>query len=128
MIEKYLSKHWEIGKYDCWGLVRDVYRTELNIELPPIIVAASGDQYSPKHLIQEFANSECYRLFKPVFPPVDFCVCLMGLLVADSPPIHIGVYYQGKLLHNEQHGTVVFETIHSIKTRWSLKGYYQCLN
>lgn len=128
MIEKYLDKFWVAGEYDCWGLVRDVYKTELGIQLPPIIVSLDGNKYSPKDVLKEFKNSDCYRLFKPIFPPVDFCVCLMGIVVADSPPVHIGVYYQGRILHNEQHGTVVFETIHSAKSRWSLKGYYQCLS
>lgn len=38
-VRKYLGTPWELGavgpaKFDCWGLLRDVYRLQLGIDLP----------------------------------------------------------------------------------------------
>ena len=40
--EKYIGKPWVNGEYDCWGLVRDVYKNELGVELSPIVTDATN--------------------------------------------------------------------------------------
>ena len=59
---KYIGKPWICGKYDCWGLVQDVYHTELGIELSPIVTNASD----LRQVFCEFAKETNYNDFRPI--------------------------------------------------------------
>lgn len=48
---KYIGKPWINGEYDCWGLVREIYKNELQIALSPIVTDATS-------LRDVFASSE----------------------------------------------------------------------
>lgn len=54
---KYIGKPWINGEYDCWGLVRDIYKNELQIELSPIVTDAT----SLRDVLSEFRKSSNYN-------------------------------------------------------------------
>ena len=56
---KYIGKPWICGKYDCWGLVQDVYLNELGIRLSPIITNAAD----LRQVFAEFAQEANYSDF-----------------------------------------------------------------
>ena len=82
---KYIGKSWINGDYDCWGLVRDVYKNELRIELSPIV----ADATSLRDVLSEFRKSSNYNHLKETS---DFKDKNIVILTQNKYPCDVGVY------------------------------------
>lgn len=81
---------------DCWGLVRIIYFDRLHVQLPEFVDFSQADMTTPADgLIAD-------HLFQEIEEPEDFCVvCYYRKKIL----FHVGVYYDGYLLHTTQmHG------------------------
>ena len=123
-INKWLVSKYQRGgrKYpylDCWGLVCDVYKT-LGVELPEFTDLC-------QHTMEKGAE-ECFRknVFKQVEHPSD--LCLVVFFYSDRL-FHVGIYYDGKLLHTNEEKNCVLEDIKHMM-RFASKSitvrYYLC--
>lgn len=100
-IRHYLSKEWSVD-YNCWSLVQDVYQTEYGVEFPDVPI----DAEDIRGVMREFAGSSLRDQFEKIDAPVDGCLVEMG---EAGRARHVGVFYQGRILHNYYQSGVVFE-------------------
>lgn len=107
----YLGKPWKPGAcgpdaYDCWGLLRAVYRARAGIELPEAGVAQVT--HSLRDVIKRFADDQLYGGWRKIDAPGRD---LDGALMAQAKnPIHVGLWLTadgGKMLHAISGGGVV---------------------
>lgn len=123
-IDKWLVSKYRRGgrKYpylDCWGLVRDIY-SSLGAELPEFTDLC-------QHTMGKGAE-ECFRknVFKQVEYPSNFC--LVAFFYSDRL-FHVGIYYDGKILHTSEEKNCVLEDIKHMM-RFASKSitvrYYLC--
>ena len=108
---KYIGKSWINGNYDCWGLVRDVYKNELRIELSPIV----ADATNLRDVLSEFRKSSNYNHLKETS---DFKDKNIVILTQNKYPCHVGVYCEadgGGILHNMQGVGVVFQKLPELR-------------
>lgn len=122
-IDKWLLSRYQRGgrKYpylDCWGLVCDVYNA-LGVELPEFT-----------DLSQRTMNKgaeECFHknVFKQVGTPSDYC--LIAFFCNDRL-FHVGIYYDGKMLHTSEDKNCVLEDLRHITrfTKSITLRYYEC--
>lgn len=114
---QYLGRPWRPGAegpdaFDCWGLIRTIYRDRLGIEIPRAGVAQGIDEL--KKVLQEFNASPLYGLFDEVAAPRDLDGALM---VQAKHPIHVGIYLEadgGKIIHCSQRAGVVAQDLSSL--------------
>jgi hypothetical protein len=93
-VNDYLAKQYDLPP--CWELVSDVYVNELG---------CSVESYKPDNTSFK-AIASAFRIalhnnkhgFSQIAFPKDYCVVLMAKLV-DQTHHHVGVYYDGKVLH-----------------------------
>ena len=114
--EKYIGKPWINGKYDCWGLVREVYKNELGVELSPIVTDATNI----KEVLCEFKKSTNYNKLQKTFNLLDKVIVV---LTQNKYPCHVGIYADvdgGGILHNLQGIGVVFQKIPDLE----MNGWY----
>jgi cell wall-associated NlpC family hydrolase len=99
------------GVYDCWSLVRDVYRRELGIELPVVTVTA----YDLRTILAEFASTPIKSLFERISHPEHLCVVEMA---NRRTGMHVGVYLDtpdgARVLHNIAGSGVVCEPLDTV--------------
>lgn len=108
---KYIGKPWINGEYDCWGLVREIYKNELQIELSPIVTDAT----SLRDVFCEFRKSSNYNHLQETS---DFKDKNIVILTQNKYPCHVGVYCDvdgGGVLHNMQGVGVVFQKLPELK-------------
>ena len=108
---KYIGKSWINGNYDCWGLVRDVYKNELRIELSPIV----ADATNLRDVLSEFRKSSNYNHLKETS---DFKDKNIVILTQNKYPCHVGVYCEADgcgILHNMQGVGVVFQKLPELR-------------
>ncbi len=108
---KYIGKSWLNGEYDCWGMVRDIYKNELNIELSPIVANANN----LREVFCEFKKSSNYNHLKETDKLRDKNIVV---LTQNKYPCHVGVYCDidgGGILHNMQNVGVVFQKLPELK-------------
>lgn len=122
-IDKWLLSRYQRGgrKYpylDCWGLVCNVYNA-LGVELPEFT-----------DLSQRTMNKgaeECFHknVFKQVGTPSDYC--LIAFFCNDRL-FHVGIYYDGKMLHTSEDKNCVLEDLRHITrfTKSITLRYYEC--
>lgn len=114
-ITHYLNRHWT-PDYDCWALVREFYLREFNIKLP----AEQVDSDDIRACADSVKHSPTRDLFTPIDKPFDGCVVEMG----QRFPFHVGIWVQGRVLHNFYIGGVVCEA----KPRLDILAYYAYCN
>lgn len=85
MIDKYLQRTFKLRGYNCWSLVREFWKDHTGEDLGPVI----GFSDSKKLTYQ--------KLDKPQSP------CIALFLSPGKIP-HVGVYWNGKVLHIKQAG------------------------
>ncbi len=112
---RYLGKPWIKGTYDCWGLVRDVYKQELGLDVPVVPIDATRMMA----VKSQFMTSTIYSLFKRSDQPVNFDVATI-LNEGSKIVMHCGVWYEGRILHNRLASGVLFEPA----DRLNVEGYY----
>ena len=105
----YLGKPWVKGRYDCWELVRDVYRRELDIHIPVIPINAEN-LFAVR---REFTSSKVYGLFQKVSEPANFNIAVINNR-------HCGIWYENRILHNQYGHGVLYEPAE----RKKIEGYY----
>lgn len=109
--EKYIGKPWINGEYDCWGLIREVYKNELGVELSPIVTDAT----SLREVLLEFRKSINYNKLSPDNKLLDKHITV---LTQNKYPCHVGVYADvdgGGVLHNMQGVGVIFQKLPDLK-------------
>ena len=109
--EKYIGKPWINGEYDCWGLVREVYKNELGVELSPIVTDAT----SLREVLCEFKKSVNYNKLSSDDKLLDKHITV---LTQNKYPCHVGIYADidgGGVLHNMQGVGVIFQKLPDLK-------------
>ncbi len=118
----YLGRPWQPVVFDCWGLVREVYRQELAIHLPAIPVDAP-DFAATAHA---FAHRPERRIFQVIEEPQPFCLAGMG---RGKRLCHVGLYLDTpdgpRILHNERYSGVLCQRLEDLSTlNLTILGYY----
>lgn len=105
---------------DCWGLVRAIYARELGIALPEYGDADAGSLISAARKVAGVAGSHPWRA---VDVPQDFDVVLMRHSMHGRHPGHVGIWWQGRILHSVDgtNSALVRADHHSVS--WRILGY-----
>lgn len=124
-IENYIGRPWVATGFNCWELLREVYRQELNIDLP-ICTVDGGDLLA---VGKAFLNSDVKKSFKEIETPVHLCAVAMRHLHSKYES-HCGVYLQlsdgDRILHNMRGAGVLLEPV--ARLHWhqlTISGFYQ---
>lgn len=122
---KYIGRPWVNGKFDCWGLVQEVYKDELGIVLSPIIT----DAKSIKNVYSEFSRNSNYSQLQEVSKLQDMSIVVLS---QGKYPSHVGLWTDvdgGGIIHNLQDVGVIFQKITELKISgwqvlsiWEYKG------
>lgn len=124
IVTTYLGKAWVNGgqgpdAYDCWGLVRAIYKNEKSIEIPYFNV----DALKPLEVRHAFQETNEYANWREVSEKQDLDVVLLSQA---SRPHHVGVWFQGKLLHAVEGAGVVWQAENSLKLHgWNIITTYR---
>lgn len=124
IITKYLGKAWVNGAqgpdaYDCWNLVRAIYKNEKNIDIPFFNV----DALKPLAVRHAFQETNEYKNWRLVDDFADFDVVLLSQA---SRPHHVGIWFQGRLLHSVEGAGVVWQNTQSLKMHgWNITATYR---
>lgn len=119
----YLGKPWIAGgsgpeAYDCWGLVRAVYRERLGILLPEVDVSA----LSPLAVRRALAGHEERSHWRALAGPAPYAVALMSY---GERPHHVGLWTGEGVLHAIEGAGVVHQTLASLAVhRWRVIAFY----
>ena len=117
-VNEYLAKQYSTPP--CWELVSDVYMNHLHSILPQYKSANTSFKSIASAFRVALHNNE--HGFVKVDTPVDYCVILMAKL-ADQNPHHIGVYYEGKVLHALPSGNL-YQDLSSIGDQFKSISYW----
>jgi len=123
-IENYIGFPWENGAqgpyaFDCWGLVRYIYKKEKGIEIPFFDI----DAMKPLAIRKAFQESSEYRNWAIVQDAEDFDVVLLSMA---SRPHHVGIWHSGRLLHCVEGAGVVWQESRSLKMHgWNITAIYR---
>jgi cell wall-associated NlpC family hydrolase len=82
--------------FDCYGLVAAVLRAVRGIDLPDWYADASGPQSASRAISAALAGEVAGGRSVLVADPADFDVAVVG---SNHRPHHVGVVYQGGVLH-----------------------------
>ena len=102
----YIGRQWHNGTQDCWALVRDVYRDQLNIELPQIVVDADN----LRAVLETFERSEHLGDWRRIERPEH--LCLVFFTPGHHRATHCGLWLDiqdGRFLHSHRKAGVVCE-------------------
>jgi hypothetical protein len=122
----YIGKPWEANAkgpeaFDCWGLLVDVYKKQLNLDLPEYPKIDRDSLASLQGGIATILNSDWTAIARPV----EYCaVCLS---VNTKYAHHVGVFLEvdgGRVLHCTKQGGVLCEPLDSVKSRYNLVNFY----
>jgi len=129
-------KHWAvdyIGKpwvkdaegpdsFNCWSMVRFIYREQLGVDLPVVDV----DALNLLAVARAFRDSEAYGDWAKVDQPQDFDGVAMSHA---KDPHHVGIWLDvdgGGVLHCVQGVGVMFSTPTNLQlSGWKVKGYWR---
>lgn len=97
-VDKYLSKRFHLQHYNCWHFVRDVW-----YELSGVMLYDYTPDRVTKYEMQLAAEDASHRFMRIETPGTSPLIVLMKRN-RDVP--HIGVLYNGKVLHLRPEGAV----------------------
>jgi len=124
-IENYIGRPWVATGFNCFELLREVYRNELGIEVPVCVVDAANLLAVGKAFLQ----SDVKNCFKKIEVPVHLCAVAMRYECSHYDS-HCGVYLRmkdgEKILHNWRGAGVLLEP--NARLRWhqlTISGFYQ---
>ena len=114
--QEYVGKPWRENAdgpdaFDCWGLVRHVYRQQLKVELPPY---PGLFELGAKHLRASIRDGLRSGKWVELVAPKDLCAVLMS---ASRVYDHVGVYLAqdgGLILHSVHGRGVVAQPRHAL--------------
>jgi cell wall-associated NlpC family hydrolase len=127
MIDELQGKPWTLGAngpdtFDCWGLVRHIYKQVFDIELPVI----QADHDSALYLARFMKQTEHRKRLKQVQHPCHGAVVLMS---GNNHPTHVGVYLEvdrGGILHCMESAGVRFDRVATLpQLGWGQLSYYE---
>lgn len=118
---RYIGQPYEAVFFDCWQLVRTVYRERFKIELPNIQI----DPKNLRQLIQTIRDHPVRLDWQPTANPREGDV---ALLRQSRHPVHVGVWLDvdgGGVLHCLRGCGVVFQTLASLRlSGWQIESFY----
>lgn len=125
-IERYIGIPWRMGGrdsssgLDCWGLVREFYKNEFDINLPAY-ESYSKLETGSKECSEFMHNNPTYELFTEIEIGDEIEGDILFFSIK-GVPIHVAIVVgSGLMLHaNESSGGVVVEKYRSIKWTRSL--------
>jgi cell wall-associated NlpC family hydrolase len=124
-VEKYIGRPWVATGFNCFELVREVYRNELGVDLP----VCGVDGADLLAVGKAFLNSDLKKSFKKIETPVHLCVAAMRAANSKHES-HCGVFLKmpdgEKILHNWRGAGVLLEPISRL--HWhplTISGFYQ---
>ena len=116
-----LGREYEFGVNDCWSLVRDYYKTELEIELPML---QFEDDWWEKGLNYFGDLYESFGFEKVETPEKHDGIMFQ---VMAQVPNHCGVYLgEGLFMHHAVNRLSCRESIYSPLWGKNITGYYRC--
>ncbi|PJE80653.1 hypothetical protein CI610_00314 [invertebrate metagenome] len=102
----YLDRYWKKGEYDCWSLVREVYRQEAGIDLPVIVV----DVDNLRDVLRAFTDEHNLSCWHPVPEPEHLCLAFFS--PGRHHTTHCGIWLDiadGRFLHLPRNSFTVCE-------------------
>lgn len=118
-IVDYIGREFKPIEFNCWGLVREFYRAELGQDIPAVNV--NPENY--RAIVHAFADSDIRELFSRVSEPKNYDVVA---LCRHSAFDHIGIFFDGHILHNDNPAGVLLQSIPDMQRRgWAINGYYR---
>lgn len=106
--------------FDCWGLVRYIYKEQYDIDLPSFELEYVGA--SDRDTTTELLATKREKWNKVEFPK-EGDVVLFRILGLES---HVGIYLgNSKFIHAKERHNVVIESLDSISWRSRVAGYYR---
>jgi len=121
-LQRYKNLPWVECEFDCWGLVRLVYRQEFGIDLP-VVSVQSGDLRAAK---RAFKTNPVRQLFSIADQLVSGCVVELS---RGEAPDHVGIYLmlggEPWLLHNERGAGVCVTPWEEVLLDYTVIGSYQ---
>lgn len=127
MYTKYINKPWKLhGKldsYDCWTLVVDIYKTELNIDVE------FNDNY---HVQMNQRSKDIGNIISSLkgkfininnndIKPYDIILFNIG-----KYPVHVGMVIDNKyMIHSTKHTGSIIERHTKNKWKTRIEGYYR---
>jgi cell wall-associated NlpC family hydrolase len=116
------QKGRDLTGFDCWGLICDVYLTELSIKLPDYLNSYS-DTSKDFVEISSIMGSEKERIAFPVTSPKAFDVILLRMR---GLPMHVGlVTRENFMIHCADGVGVSFEDYTSPRWKSRVMGFYR---
>ncbi len=119
----YIGRQWVNGEQDCWALVRDVYREQLGIELPVIVVDANN----LRAVLNTFETSEYLKDWQRIEKPEH--LCLVFFTPGHHRATHCGLWLDsqgGRFLHSHRNSGVVCEDRITLEMNgWCNPAYYR---
>lgn len=126
----YLHKPWESGAsgpqaYDCYGLIRAVYRDRLQIELP-VVDVDSSKALAARHAMQDYHSYGDWCIVAAGQPYQEFDVVQMS---HGKHPHHVGLWIPvagGRVLHSVEGSGVIAQPLDSLKMHaWRILRVYR---
>jgi cell wall-associated NlpC family hydrolase len=113
VIEKYLSRRFNYQTSNCWHLVRDFWYELHGVQLP---------DHTPSNVWQQGnAAAEAAAVsYRELTAPADPCIVLLRF-PRGTP--HVGVYYQGRVLHITPYGAF-YQTLDTLQRGWRTCQFY----
>lgn len=122
-LTSYIGRQWKNGKYDCWQLVRDVYREQLAIDLPEIAIDADN----LRHVLRAFEDPANLSPWHPIARPEH--LCLVFFTPGHHRATHCGLWLDiqgGRFLHCHRRAGVVCEDRIGLEVNgWRNPRYYR---
>ena len=123
IVSLYIGRPWINGEQDCWTLVRDIYREQLQIELPQIVVDADN----LRQVFKAFESPENLSPWQPITTPEH--LCLVFFTPGHHRATHCGIWLDildGRYLHCTRKAGVVCEDRTSLELNgWTEPRYYR---
>lgn len=108
-IAQYIGKPYLLGArgpeyFDCYGLVKDIFKTQKGIVLPDWHVTNDNLGEAVREISKHVSDSVFHEYAKPIIDPQDFDI---AILKRRRDAYHLGVYIAGGILHIRKDGAGV---------------------
>lgn len=110
-VDKYLGREFDLRKFNCWDLAREVWLDHCGIDIGPRDFPTPTRRDMTRAMNEQFPKLEAARVLREVPYPEDPCVVLFqrpGLLS------HAGVYTKGRILHIQPQCRVLHENLDNV--------------
>lgn len=104
----------------CWHLVTDVYETVLGADPNEVQTVSEAMRRAARaYRLELFKNREGMQ---QIAEPRDYAIVLMWASVSKRQ-LHCGIYYQGKVLHALESGTL-YQDMETLRDTYPLMEYW----